>query len=173
MAKKKKKRTISRGGFFAVMLLFLLMNIVMAFVMMNVSQKELREQIEARMLDIANTAAYQLNGDELKTLTAEDKGTEPYNRALETLRAFQDNIQLDYIYGIQQEADGSFSFTIDPAPEDPGEFDAQMEKNCRNGEVVVSTGMAEFDDDEDDSVEDVFERADQKMYERKRYLKSL
>ena len=81
------------------------------------------------MLDIVNTAAYQLNGDELEKLTADDVEAEEYQRALAVLRAFQKNIQLEYIYGINPEPDGSFTFTIDPDEEDPGEF----------GELIVST----------------------------------
>jgi diguanylate cyclase (GGDEF)-like protein len=124
---KKSKRSISRLTFFAGLLLLLTIHIILGVVMMKMSKKELREQIEQRMLDIANTAAYQLNGDELKTLTAESIGTEPYNHALETLLSFQKNIQLDYIYSIREEPDGSFSFTIDPELDDPGEFGEPIE----------------------------------------------
>lgn len=127
MKHKYSKRTIRRSAFFIALVLLSLTNVLLGIIMMTLSKHELREQIEQRMLDIANTAAYQLNGDELKMLTAEDAGTEPYNRALETLRAFQDNIQLDYIYGIREEADGTFTFTIDPALDDPGEFGEQIE----------------------------------------------
>ena len=102
--------------------LLLLTNVLMSVILMSLSKKTLREQIDQRMLDIANTAAYQLDGDVLKTLTADDEGTAGYQQALETLRSFQDNIELDYIYGIRAESDGSFTFTIDPAVEDPGEF---------------------------------------------------
>ena len=122
MTQKKPNLRISRRVFMIGLILLSLMHVLLGIIMMTVSKRELREQIEVRMLDIANTAAYQLNGDELKMLTAEDAGTEPYNRALETLRSFQENIQLDYIYGIREEPDGTFSFTIDPAPDDPGEF---------------------------------------------------
>ena len=95
----------------------------------GLSKITLREQIDQRMLDVANTAARQLNGDDLKTLKAQDVGTEAYDSALETLRSFQDSIELDYIYGIRAESDGTFTFTIDPAEEDPGEF----------GSLIVTT----------------------------------
>lgn len=53
------------------------------------------------------------------------------------------------------------------------DFDAQIEENLRSGSVVVSTGMDVFAPEQNGSLSDVFERADQKMYARKRYLKSL
>ncbi|MBR5684435.1 MAG: diguanylate cyclase [Ruminococcus sp.] len=129
MNKQEKRIRTSKRNFIIALALLLLTNILMAMALTTMAKKTLREQIDQRMLDIANTAAYMINGDEIKNLQKEDAGTEPYQRALETLRAFQDNINLDYIYGIRQMPDGSFTFTIDPAVEDPGEF----------GSPIVST----------------------------------
>lgn len=92
----------------------------------NQSAEALRVQIRARMLDVSESAAALLDGDELERLTAEDEGTEPYQRALETLRAFQDSVDLAYIYGIRDMGDGTFTFTIDPT-DDPGEFGEYIE----------------------------------------------
>jgi diguanylate cyclase (GGDEF)-like protein len=46
------------------------------------------------------------------------------------------------------------------------------EDNINTGEAVVAAGMAELESG-DKQVEDVFKRADQRMYEQKKYLKSL
>ena len=129
MSKQERIIHTSKRNFIIAIALLLLTNILMALTLSTLAKRNLREQIDQRMLDISNTAAYMLNGDELKLLKKEDEGTESYNRALDTLRAFQDNIQLDYIYGIRQMPDGSFTFTIDPTVEDPGEF----------GSPIVST----------------------------------
>lgn len=53
------------------------------------------------------------------------------------------------------------------------DFNAKIEENLREGKVVASLGMAEFDRERDQSFHEVFKRADEKMYERKAYLKSL
>ena len=129
MSKQEKEIRTSKRNFIIALALLLLTNILMAMTLSTLAKKNLREQIEQRMLDVANTAAYMIDGDEIKNITKEDEGTEPYNRALETLRAFQENIALDYIYGINPEPDGTFTFTIDPAIDDPGEF----------GEPIVTT----------------------------------
>ena len=50
-------------------------------------------------------------------------------------------------------------------------FDRQIEENLHQGQVVVSAGLAEFDPDQDDTYSAVFQRADERMYERKRFLK--
>ena len=48
-----------------------------------------------------------------------------------------------------------------------------VENNLASGNVVVSTGLDTFSPDSDPDFSAVFERADKKMYERKRYLKAL
>ena len=118
-----------RRKYYIALALIMLTNVIMSFSLMVMSKNSLREQINQRMLDIVNTAAYQLNGDELEKLTADDEDTEEYKRALTVLRSFQKNIQLEYIYGINAEPDGTFTFTIDPDEDDPGVF----------GEPIVST----------------------------------
>lgn len=53
------------------------------------------------------------------------------------------------------------------------EFDRQMEENVRKGTVVISTGLDIFRPGRDINFDSIFERADQRMYERKKYLKSM
>ena len=50
-------------------------------------------------------------------------------------------------------------------------FDRQSEQNLRNGLTVVSAGYARFDAEHDTSFGEVFRRADEAMYRRKRFLK--
>lgn len=51
-------------------------------------------------------------------------------------------------------------------------FNKNVEDNQKNGEVVISCGTAIYNPDEDSNYNDVFRRADQLMYERKKELKS-
>ena len=52
------------------------------------------------------------------------------------------------------------------------EFNNTIDENNINGGVVISGGMAVFDPKQDESYNDVFQRADQLMYERKKCLKA-
>lgn len=122
MEKTDKIIKTNKKNYITAVLLLLVTNVLMASVLMGLTKRSLRDQVDQRMLDIVNVAAAQLNGDELEKLTAADEGTEPYNHALETLSVFRDNIKLDYVYCIREEPDGSFTFTIDPTIGDPGEF---------------------------------------------------
>ena len=81
------------------------------------------------MLDILNSAAMMIDGDALSKLQKEDYNTPQYRQVLRILGAFQQNFNLDYIYGIRNMGNGKFTFTVDPDIESPGEF----------GEPVVTT----------------------------------
>ena len=52
-------------------------------------------------------------------------------------------------------------------------MDKRMEDNLRKGEVVVAASHSVFDKDNDVKFHDVFERADSRMYERKKWLKRM
>ena len=86
------------------------------------SQKAIKTLINSRMIDMSNTAASMLNGDVVGSFTAEDEGTEAFETEMNKLRAFQNNMELKYIYCIKQVGEKEFVFSIDPAVEDPGEF---------------------------------------------------
>lgn len=105
-----------------VIVFLLALNATLGILLTRQSSAALTDLIDGRMLDISNTAAAMLDGDALSRLTAEDAGTEEYQAVMDTLRYFQDNIELRYIYCIQDLGNGSFAFSVDPTVEDPGEF---------------------------------------------------
>lgn len=102
--------------------LLLVLNGAFGLVMLHQSRAAIKTLIYSRMLDISNTAADMLDGDAMAALTAEDEATEAYQKGLDTLRVFQDNIDLRYIYCIYEKGDGEFVFGIDPTEDDPGVF---------------------------------------------------
>ena len=53
------------------------------------------------------------------------------------------------------------------------EFRSIIDENQKNGMVVVSSGMAIYEAGRDESYNDVFKRADARMYERKQALKAM
>ena len=117
-------KKINRAGKYLIFVsvLLILFNTFLGAVLTRQSANAMRTLINSRMLDIANTAASMLDGDVLERLTKDDKDTPEYKAALEILTYFQDNIELEYIYCIRDMGDKTFTFTIDPTVEDPGEF---------------------------------------------------
>ena len=100
----------------------LLVNATLGFVLMTASNDALREMIEARMLDVSNTAASMIDGDLLETIEADDFYTKEYQGVMQVLTKFKDNISMQYIYCLREMDDGTFEFTIDPSVPDPAPF---------------------------------------------------
>ncbi len=104
-------------------------NVMLGVVLADHSRTSLKMLIDNRMLDIAKSAADLLDGDDLRDLKAEDKGTEAYQRIYDTLAVFQKNIDLKFIYCVRAVGNDQFIFTVDPSPTEASEF----------GETVVWT----------------------------------
>lgn len=115
-----------RPGFSArtialVVVLLLVANAALGFLVTRQAEDALMDQVKSRMMDVACSAADLLNGDELAVITERDIYLPKYRRALKTLRSFQENTDLAFVYCVRETADGNFEFTIDPS-EDPAEF---------------------------------------------------
>ena len=119
------KPKVGYSKFFVILVsvFLLLVNGVLGGMLIIQSAGDLKEQMQDRMFDILNSAAALLDGDVLESLQKEDYDTPQYQESLRILRTFQQSFNLDYIYGIRDMGDHkTFTFTIDPDPDDPGEF---------------------------------------------------
>ena len=116
------KNRLSRQMVILLSAFLLAVNGFLGILLMNQSKNSLQAQMRKRMLDISNSAAAMIDGDVLEKLQKEDENTEPYQHALDTLRVFQEQVELRYIYGIRDMGNKTFTFTIDPTVEDPGVF---------------------------------------------------
>lgn len=115
----------------------LIINIVLGLTLMNQSRQAMKTLIDERMMDTAKTAAAMLDGDTLESLTAEDIGTEKYNRQYQTLSQFQDHLALGYIYAVRKTEADTYVFIIDPDKKNAGEYGKQVPKT----EALVSAGQ--------------------------------
>ncbi len=107
-------------------LLLITINVCVGVVLMNRSKEALKVLMHTNMLNISNSAADMIDGNVLEKLTAQDVGTPGYQKIYDTLKVFYDNIELEYVYCIMDDGNGNFSFSVDPAPDDPGEFGAPV-----------------------------------------------
>ena len=129
MQSKRKLLTnrLSKTILLMVAVVLILSNGIFCVVSIISSRAGIRESIEQRMLDIANCAAGSVNGDVLEKLTAEDAGTADYQEIYNALAVFRDNVELEYVYGIRDEGGGRFTFTVDPAIDDPAAFGDEVQ----------------------------------------------
>ena len=122
MLSREPVNRLSRQMVILLSAFLLAVNGFLGILLMNQSKNSLQTQMRKRMLDISNSAAAMIDGDVLEKLQKEDENTEPYQHALDTLRVFQEQVELRYIYGIRDMGNKTFTFTIDPTVEDPGVF---------------------------------------------------
>jgi signal transduction histidine kinase len=118
-------------------------NALLGVVLVRQSNSALKGQIDARLLDMANTAADMIDGDAYEKITSRDVGNQDYNDIYNMLKTFQDNIDLEFIYCVRETEDHTFYFTIDPAQEDCSEY-GEMVK-LTEALVTASKGIAAVD----------------------------
>ncbi len=106
----------------AVALLLLAVSILTGSSFLKWSQARMRELINNRMLDIANTSADLLDPEALKSISYGDENSPEFRSVYNTLRVFQDNIDLEFIYTLRDMGNGTFIFLVDPAEENASEF---------------------------------------------------
>lgn len=100
--------------------------------------------IKQRMMDIANTAAAEIDGDVLDALEDGDQETEEFLSVLDDLAAYRDNTDLEYIYCMEKSGSG-FIFTVDADPEDPADWGDAVE--VTDALIVAGNGTGAVDDE--------------------------
>ena len=141
---KKRKSLASR--IWAVVLLAVVLSSGLICVMSIVQARNAIElSTRQRMIDIANCASGSVDGDSLKRLSKDDKATAGYRNIYNSLAVFRDNIESEYVYGIKKEDDGRFTFTVDPAIKDPGEFGEEVVRT--DALVKASNGITAVDEE--------------------------
>ncbi len=146
---KSGKLSISHKIIILVVLVLVLSNSIICAFSISRSNVASRRAIRQRMLDIANCAAGSVDGDILEIITAEDEGTPEYQHIMDALSVFRDNVELKYVYGIREEEDGRFTFTVDPTIEDSAEFGSEVQYTYALGRAakgIPSVDEVPYDD---------------------------
>ena len=106
--------------------------------------------IKQRMLDISNTAAAGIDGDELEILHEQGADYEYYDVALDRLAVFRDNTDLEYIYLMKPVGNDSFIYTVDADLEDPADWGDGVEVTDANLKALSGTAAVDEDSYEDE-----------------------
>ena len=126
---KNNSFNIRTQALIIISLLLLVANIALGLLLMNQSRSAMKKLLNERLLDVANAAAYMIDGDVYENLTAGDKGTEAYQKVYYTLAYFTNYTTVEYVYGIRKSTKGRYIFTIDPAPENAAIFGEILKEN--------------------------------------------
>ena len=116
---------------------------VLGTISVNQSASAMDHLIKQRMMDIANTAAAEIDGDVLDALEDGDQETAEYASVLEDLAAYRDNTDLEYIYCMEKSGNG-FIFTVDADPEEPADWGDEVE--ITDALVTAGNGKGAVDD---------------------------
>lgn len=143
MNKNDTKVKTSIRNFILALILLLITNISMGVTLMVMAKHTLRDELEQHMLDITNSAAHLLYSNDYSKLTKNDSDTELYKSSYDILSKFQNNIELDYIYLIRPDGDGTFSYIIDPDPDEPAEFGESIQNT--DSLIAASRGTPSVD----------------------------
>ena len=139
----EKKEALYRKLLILIYGILLLISVVIGSAIVVRYKNNMKQQLQARMLDVLKVAGALLDGDVLESLQSRDKDTDGYKKTYETLRVFQENFNLKYIYLVRDMKDGTFSFTIDPDPVSPGAFGEPVEST--DALINASNGIPSFD----------------------------
>jgi diguanylate cyclase (GGDEF)-like protein len=127
-------------------LTFLLtVDLLLGFVLNAQSKLAMTVLMRQRMMNAAKTAAASLDGDLLKSITAEDceNKTESFEQVMSVLDLFQQNMDMKYIYAVKHLGNKNFVFIVDPDPVDPGKFGEPVV--CTDALFEASQGTAGVD----------------------------
>ncbi|MBQ2066067.1 MAG: hypothetical protein II496_00990, partial [Clostridiales bacterium] len=102
--------------------IILITGILFCVISINISTIAIRESVQQRMLDIANCAANSISGDALASIDENKVGSPQYLNIYNTLTIFRDNVELEYVYAIREDADGSYIFILDTDPDEPASY---------------------------------------------------
>ena len=126
MNKKELRANSSLLMAVGITALLILGNLILGIVLVRHSKNSMKLLIENRMMDVANTAADMLDGDALSRMEQSDVDSPEYNKVLQSLYVFQNNIDLEYIYTVREVGPREFVFLVDPTISDPAEFGAPV-----------------------------------------------
>lgn len=145
MAKKKVEISETTRALLLISAFLITAILLLGIVLVRQSNKAMKRQIDARLLDITETAADMIDGDVYQNLTKDSIGSPEYQKIYDMLSFFQSNIDLEFIYCIDINENDVFTFTIDPAPVDAAEYGQEVK--VTDALINASKGMADVDDD--------------------------
>ena len=123
-------------------------NAFLGYSLAQEAERAMTDQIQARMMDLACSAAALLDGDSIETITAADKGIPAYKQAYDTLEKFQDNVDVTYIYLMRNNGNGTFGYIVDPSgdPADFGELSVNTEALRNAGQGTAGADLEAVED---------------------------
>ena len=101
--------------------IILITGILFCSISIYISRIGIRKAVQQRMLDIANCAANSISGDALASIDESSVGSAEYNKIYDELTIFRDNVELEYVYVLREDA-AAYFFVLDTDPDEPASY---------------------------------------------------
>ncbi|MBO4425827.1 MAG: response regulator [Clostridiales bacterium] len=115
------KSRLSTKVILMVEAIILITGILFCSIAIYISRIGIRKAVQQRMLDIANCAANSISGDALASIDDDAVGSAEYNKIYDELTIFRDNVELEYVYVLREDA-AAFIFVLDTDPDEPAAY---------------------------------------------------
>lgn len=131
--------------------LLLVGNALLGYFAYSRSQSALFTQIQTNVMNIAQCAAMNVDGELLQQIKEGDEGSENYNIVLEQLALFRDNADIEYIYTLRKVGEEQYVFVADADTEEPAaigdECEATEGLNTAFNEKITAADDEPFTDE--------------------------
>lgn len=115
--------------------LLLIGNVLVGYFAYSRSWSALFAQIQSNVMNIAQCAAMNVDGEILQQIVEGDEGSDRYNTVIEQLALFRDNADIEYIYTLRKTGEEQFVFVVDADPEEP----AVIGEECEATDALCAT----------------------------------
>lgn len=139
-----RKRRITTRIFIYISLVVLLGDIILGIALYNKTSNVLIEQISNNARDLAICAAGSINAEEFENVLTDGAEAEEFEKIKNTLSAFLNAKQLQYVYSFAKDEEGKTYFAIDTDKEDPADFGEiyladEVMNQAFNGQAIADT----------------------------------
>lgn len=124
---KVRKVKITVLLFILISIVVLLGNITLGAVIYTKAESALTKQVKDNVINIAGSSAASIDGADFKTIdNSSDEAQEEYKKIYETLAAFRDNTDIEYIYTFRVD-DNVPTYVIDSDTEEPADYGEELD----------------------------------------------
>ncbi|MBO6114627.1 MAG: hypothetical protein J6P57_06175 [Lachnospiraceae bacterium] len=119
---KVRRISVTMKLILGIIVFLIVSDTLLGLAVYNKSKSLLVHQIKENAKNTSACIAASIDGNELSQIGNDESyvGTEEYNNVLDSLIVFRDNSDVEYVYTIRKNEEGSNVFVVDSDPDEPG-----------------------------------------------------
>ena len=119
---KVRRISVTMKLILGIIVFLIVSDTLLGLAVYNKSKSLLVHQIKENAKNTSACIAASIDGNELSQIGNDESyvGSEEYNNVLDSLIVFRDNSDVEYVYTIRKNEEGSNVFVVDSDPDEPG-----------------------------------------------------